>query len=528
MVIPRLEFSTLAVLTHWNSKVIMLVAWLVIAILMIFLFSQFRTLRSQAHPILWVFAVSVGAATLFSPVQLENWLWAYQFAFFFVQFAVVISIFLLCRSSISLWFRLPAVTILSVAASFSSAQGLLVWPVLILSLLLTNDSRKTKVIGALCLLLIAGITFALYFHGLPHSGELQLRPQQVMKKPQLPLFGFLGLAGNPLAYWFPFEERPQRAWFVGLSETIVFLFLAWIVMRHRRLPEAAPWLGLGIYSYFFCIVTTYGRLGMGYTGGFLTSRYTTHAALLTIAVLGLLLIALNRSDQNASEFPLWIERARVPAAFAVTFGIGALLLIGYIQAFKSGAIEKRDRSIAKQLIPFFAYFDPEVDGTVTGPFYPLCPLRCMRIVEIGLKTLSEAGYFQRARNVSFVDSDLEATGCYSFTTRLRKQRYLGIVEQGWTISGRVTLKPGFSGDLIFLRPAGKDGFIAATMLQRIPQTGETENNYQWKLFLSPFIIPDPRVPLEMWVYDKRSNVFVEVQQSSGPCKEVDNSKKRGE
>ena len=316
--------------------------------------------------------------------------------------------------------------------------------------------------------MFAGITFALYFHGLAHSGDLQLRPDQIIAKPQLPLFGFLGLVGNPLAYWISFEHRPHRAWFIGLSEIIVFLFLTWIVIRRRKLPRAAPWLGLGLYAYLFCLVTTYGRLGMGYTGGFLSSRYTTHVLLLSIAILGLVLIALDRSDQESTQDPRWLSRARVPAAFCVTFGIAALLVIGDIQAFKSGVIQRRDRSLAKRLIPFFAYFNPEVDGTVTGPFYPLCPLRCMRIVDLGLKQLSEDGYFRQVHNASFVDSRSEVTGSYS-VARLGEQRYLGIVEQGWTFSGTVTFD--FSADLIFIKPVGQDAFIAATLLQRIPDTG---------------------------------------------------------
>ena len=509
MVIPKLEFCTLVVLTHWNSKLIMIVAWLVIVIVMIFLFLQFRMLHSRAHPTLWALAVGVSATALFSLVQIENWLWAFQFAFFFIQFAVVVSLIMLCRSSISLWFRLLIVTVLGLAASFSSAQGLLIWPVLILSLCLTNDHLKNKIIGVLCLLMFAGITFALYFHGLGHSGNLQLRPDQIMAKPQLPLFGFLGLVGNPLAFWISFEHRPHRAWFIGLSEVIVFLFLTWIVIRRRKLPRAAPWLGLGLYAFFFCLVTTYGRLGMGYTGGFLSSRYTTHVMLLSIAILGLVLIALDRSDQESTQDPRWLSQARVPAAFCVTFGIAALLVIGDIQAFKSGAIERRNRSLAKRLIPFFAYFNPEVDGTVTGPFFSLCPLKCMGIVDIGLKQLSEDGYFRQVHDASFVDSPSEVTGSYS-VTKLGEQRYLGIVEPGWTFSGTVTFD--FSADLIFIKPVGQDAFIAATLLQRIPDTGKAGSSYQWRLFLSPFIIPDPDVLLELWVYHKRANEFVKVQQ----------------
>jgi hypothetical protein len=525
MVIPRLEFCTLAVLTHWNSKLIMIVAWLVIVIVMIFIFLQFRILHSQVHPILWVIVVGVSAMALFSLAQIENWLWAFQFAFFFIQFAVVVSLIVLCRSNISLGFRLLTVTVLGVVASFSSAQGLLVWPVLMLSLCLTNDSLKNKIIGVLCLLLFAGITFVLYFYGLALSGELQLRPDQIMAKPQLPFFGFLGLVGNPLAYWISFEHRPHRAWFIGLSEIIVFLFLTWIVIRRRKLPEAAPWLGLGLYACLFCLLTTYGRLGMGYTGGFLASRYTTHVTLLSIAILGLLLIALDRADQEPTQFPAWLSRAHVPAAFSVTFGIAALLVIGDIQTFKSGTIERRGRLLAKRLIPFFAYFNPEVDGTPTGPFYPLCPLRCMRIADVGLKQLSDDGYFRQVQDASFEDSGSEVTGSYR-VARLGEQRYLGIVEQGWTFSGTASFD--FSADLIFIKPLGQEAFIAATLLQRIPHTGNARSSYQWRLFLSPFIIPDTSIPLEIWVYHQRANAFVKVQQKSEPCKEPDNSKKQGD
>jgi hypothetical protein len=58
----------------------------------------------------------------------------------------------------------------------------------------------------------------------------------------------------------------------------------------------------------------------------------------------------------------------------MTLGIAALLVIGDLQSFKSGAIERRDKLLTTRLIPFSTYFDPEVDGTMTGPFYPLCPL----------------------------------------------------------------------------------------------------------------------------------------------------------
>jgi hypothetical protein len=214
----------------------------------------------------------------------------------------------------------------------------------------------------------------------------------------------------------------------------------------------------------------------------------------------------------------------LPAAFCIALGLSVLLVIGDIQAFKSGAIERQDRLLAKRLIPFFSYFDPEVDGTVTGPFYPLCPLRCLTIFDVGLKQLSAEGYFRQVKNVSFIDLGSEAFGSYSVARRLAEQRYLGIVEQGWILSGTVALAPGFTGDLLFVKPADHAAFIAATQLQQIPQRGRTGYSYHWRLFLSPFILPDPRIPLEMWVYRPQSNEFVKIQEAPERCED---SEKQG-
>jgi hypothetical protein len=524
MLIPRLEFSTLAVLTHWNSKVMMIAGWLVVVVAMIFLFSQFRRIYSRRHPKLWIAAVGVSAAALFSLVQMENWLWAFQFAFFFIQFALIASLIILCQSNIALWLRLLAAAALGAAASFSSAQGLLVWPALMLSLSLTNDSPKKKIIGLFCLLISAATTFFLYFHGLPRTTELHLRAEQIIEKVQLPIFGFFGLVGNPLTRWISYEHLPHRAWFIGLSITIVFLFLTSIVIKRRRIPDAAPWLGLAAYAYSFCLVTTYGRLGMGYTGGFLAGRYTTHVSLLLIAILALVLIAMNSVDAESTRHHASSTRISVLAAFGLTLSFAVFLAIGDVQSFRSGAIERRDRLLAKRLIPFATYFDPDVDGTMTGPFYPLCPLRCRMIFDFGLKQLSESGYFGRLDNVNFLDEAVQATGNYSVTGKIVEERYLGLVEQGWKLSGAVSLGRKYVANLIFFKPAGSGDFVAATELQQTTDHGDAGRSYEWRMFLSPFILPDPEIPLEMWVYNQQSNEFLKIHQNAEHSEKADSSK----
>jgi hypothetical protein len=526
MLIPRLEFSTLAVLTHWNSKAMMITGWLVVVVAMMFLFSEWKRIYSQTHPILWIVAVGTSAAALFSLVQIENWLWSFQFAFFFIQFAVVSSLIILCRSKIALNLRLLIAVILGVAASFSSAQGLLIWPAQILSMSLTNDSPGKKRVGLVFLLSSSAITFAVYFFGLPRTAELHLRPEQIIEKPQLPLFGFFGLVGNPLAHWISYEHLPHRAWFIGLSLTIVFIFLTWIMIR-RRLSDAAPWLGLGMFAYSFCIMTTYGRLGMGYTGGFLASRYSTHVTLLIVALLALILIALNSADRESVPHARRRNRISTPAAFSTTFCVAALLVAGDVRSFKSGEIERQGRQLAKKLIAFSNYFDPAVDGTITGPFYPLCPLRCRMILGIGINQLSEAGYFRQLKDARFLHNETLATGAYRVGAKMEKERYLGIVEQGWNLSGAISLVPGLDADLVFIRPVGSEAFIAATEMRQSADRAEGGRSLTWRMFLSPFILSDPGIALEMWVYDRQTNAFVKVHQDWERWERADNSIKPG-
>jgi hypothetical protein len=152
MVIPRIEFSVLALLTRWNSKAMMIAGWLAAVAAAFVIFAQFKTIYPRRHPKLWVAAVGVSAASLFSLVQIENWLWAFQFTFFFINFAAVAALVVVCRAGLTLWIRLAISGVLAVAASLSSAQGLLVWPALMLSFALTDNSLRKKVPGLLFLL----------------------------------------------------------------------------------------------------------------------------------------------------------------------------------------------------------------------------------------------------------------------------------------------------------------------------------------------------------------------------------------
>ena len=508
MLLPRLEFASLAILTHWNSKIIMLVAWSVMAVAAGFLFLQFNRIYSKSHPILWATSSCVSVAVLLSLGQHENWLWAFQFAFFFIQLSALVSIFTICRSDVPLPFRLIVALAFAVAASYSSAQGLLVWPALVLSLSLTNDSRRTKVIGILCLMVAALGTVWFYFLGMSRDGSLQLRTDQLAGKTQLPFVAFLGLAGNSLAGWISYEHRPHRAWLIGLAVTALFVGLVVSLIRRRKISRAAPWLGLAVFSYLFCFVTTFGRLGLGYTGGFLASRYVSHVTFIVIALLALLVLAIDSTSSEPEASKLKSRRLHVVLAFCLISAIGALLVVGDARAFLTGMEERQDRLLARELIPFYTYFDPNVDGAMSGPFFSLCPLR-LKIFDVGLKPLLDEGYFRHLPPVTFVEAQSDTSGKYSVSPKPEEHRYLGIVRLGWQLTGDVLAGAGRDSDLVFLKPNGAAGFIGAARLAEA--SADKGKPRAWSLFLSPLLYPDRSMPLEMWIFDRPANQFVKLK-----------------
>jgi hypothetical protein len=57
--------------------------------------------------------------------------------------------------------------------------------------------------------------------------------------------------------------------------------------------------------------------------------------------------------------------------------------------------------------------------------------------------------------------------------------------------------------------------------------GDARHSYEWHMFLSPFILPDPGTPLEMWVYDQQSNEFVKIHQTAEQWEKAENAKQPG-
>jgi hypothetical protein len=73
--------------------------------------------------------------------------------------------------------------------------------------------------------------------------------------------------------------------FFGRGFVDPLLLVSAFVRKHTR--QAAPFFVLGFYGCAYAVLVTLGRAENGYNDWFLTSRYTTSALALTLAVIGL-------------------------------------------------------------------------------------------------------------------------------------------------------------------------------------------------------------------------------------------------
>jgi hypothetical protein len=131
-VLSRLLATAIISAIGWHSKVFMLVSWMLAGGTAYFLVGRFIVIFDPA--VRWLWATMVGTALLavFSPIQAENWLWGFQMAWFLVNAGTVAAIFSVASDE-GIAHRLFWATLFGLVSTLSSAQGLMVWPALIVS-----------------------------------------------------------------------------------------------------------------------------------------------------------------------------------------------------------------------------------------------------------------------------------------------------------------------------------------------------------------------------------------------------------
>ena len=242
----------------------------------------------------WIYYWPV-ALLMLSFVQFENTLWGFQLAWYLVLLAVAVTFTVLDRPILTWWWLTLAI-VSAVVASYSSLQGLIVWPTGLL-LLYYRSRPKPFTIGWIA---AAAVTVALYVVNYVNGGD-----SSVVGHPMAALqFYFVGV-GDVIGVSISGSGAMSAALLVlGL---VIFALSIWVLVAYCRgrdettgMPIAAA---LIVFGLLFVGLFTDGRLPSGLPAA-AASRYRTFDLLI---VVGLYMAVLDRwalrSTVKAAESP---------------------------------------------------------------------------------------------------------------------------------------------------------------------------------------------------------------------------------
>ena len=307
---PNLVFLSLANLTNWNNRYEMLVTFILACLVAynIYRLSRITLDRDWQHLICFLLA----SLLIFSPTQHENWLWGFQGVAFITIAAITTSLVVIF--SATPWIaKLIVSCLLSAIATFSFANGVLCWLLIIPALLLKAVEDKFKKIWVIFWWLIASsFTLTIYLYDY-QRGASSASLTQVFTQPKLAISYYFALLGSPI---FPYDLLASQI--TGLAIAFIFVACCFYLLIKRRniltINRSLPWILLGCYTLLSAGLTTAGRIHFGIETA-LSSRYISFAIYLTIAIIYLFAIILKT---NANRVWLKIIVSLLTALLIVT------------------------------------------------------------------------------------------------------------------------------------------------------------------------------------------------------------------
>ncbi len=315
---PNLIFVMLGWLTYWNVKYEMLLIFLLACFIShnIYRLSGFTLGHSQPRRLVGMFIANL---FIFSPVQHENWLFGVQ-VIYFIPIACVTVCLLIAYSDLSARAKFLSCAGLSTLSTFSSANGVLCWAVVLpaLILLTSREERPKKywlVSGWVCGIVL---NLALYLYDYQKPSHHPSLSATLVDPGQATAY-FFSFLGAPLALgrWkFAIVEGAVLVSLFVLSFIYFLKFRTDLALARRMIG----WLMLGAYSVLSALMVTIGRVGFG-LGQSLSTRYMGYSIYLIVSLIFLIPIIaddwFNKGHSKPSK--ILLTRIMVTAAGILIF-----------------------------------------------------------------------------------------------------------------------------------------------------------------------------------------------------------------
>ena len=278
MFFPKGVEVLLGAVTEYDNVVEMYVIEVCFLITLAVLLLAFR---AGTRP--WLVLFIPVSILIFSFRQYENMLFGFQINFAFTQTFGVLALFLLDVFARRGSRKLPLAAALGSAtvASFSTAQGLFVWPAGLLQLLIGPAEKPAKRVSVVVWGLAGLGEWVAYFadYARPEGSASLL---SVLDRPLTGATYFLTLLGSSL-FW-----QQTFALLGGLFIACLALVSLGILARDKKLAQHSFWVSLLLYSLLMLAAITVGRAGLFGPLQALASRYTTFSILAVASVYAVL------------------------------------------------------------------------------------------------------------------------------------------------------------------------------------------------------------------------------------------------
>ena len=259
--------------------------------------------RSPSIP--WLYYCPVAIVAL-SVVQWGNALWGFQLAWYLVLLSLATAILMLDRSSLT-WLPLVGAIAAGVIGSFSSVQGLLIWPVGLI--LMYHRRRPLRVAGLWAICGIASVV--VYYHHFTHK-VAGPRSHYSLQHPGTAIRFLLFLVGDIVGLVRNLRHPGNSAVVLFGLVIVVLAVLAVVVYGIRRDPLGGSPVGVTLicFGLGFALLVTQGRAFLGTIEGS-GSRYTTFDLLILI---GIYLTLLERPRLGSNTHPPSVETGETASA----------------------------------------------------------------------------------------------------------------------------------------------------------------------------------------------------------------------
>jgi len=296
LVFPQLLMLGLASLTHWNTTCELWVSVLLAAVTLAVFVAQTRRLQTQCRTAATLWHLPAMSVLVFSLSQEQNWLWGWQLQIYLNVLAVVGAIALLGSERRSPW-ALSGAVALALVATYSFANGMMVWPIgLLVIWLVPAGGRRPQWAHALLWVSAAALAAATYLYGY-HKPDYHPAIQSPFNAPML--WGAYVAAYLGAALSGPFGRTASALGAAGLGLAVLAPI---VLLRYRevKLSALVPLWAIALYAILSAAVTACGRAGFG-VGQALSSRYIPFAHLLWLPIIVQLLVLASLRRDDAPE-----------------------------------------------------------------------------------------------------------------------------------------------------------------------------------------------------------------------------------